>query len=66
MTQSQRSTPLKGLVQIEECLDSDGGIVLPPGETLISLIDRNIANVGTRWRSVTSTTPVRWRARRWS
>ncbi|PQM52884.1 fatty-acid--CoA ligase [Mycolicibacter virginiensis] len=46
MTRSQRSTPLKGLVQIEECLDACGGIVLPPGETLISLIDRNIANVG--------------------
>ncbi|MEO6793888.1 MAG: fatty acyl-AMP ligase [Mycobacterium sp.] len=36
----------KGLVQIEECLDADGEIVLPPGDTLISLIDRNIANVG--------------------
>lgn len=46
MTQSQRPTTLKGLVQIEECLDADGGIVLPPGDTLISLIDRNIANVG--------------------
>lgn len=46
MTRSRRSTPLKGLVQIEECLDACGGIVLPPGETLISLIDRNIANVG--------------------
>ncbi|MGB3331231.1 MAG: fatty acyl-AMP ligase [Mycobacterium sp.] len=46
MTQMPRPTARKGLVQIEECLDSDGGIVLPPGETLISLIDRNIANVG--------------------
>lgn len=35
-----------GLVQIEECLDDHGGIVLPPGDTLISLIDRNIAYVG--------------------
>lgn len=35
-----------GLVQIEDCLDADGGIVLPPGDTLISLIERNIANVG--------------------
>jgi fatty-acyl-CoA synthase len=35
-----------GLLQIEECLDATGGIVLPPGVTLISLIDRNIANVG--------------------
>lgn len=37
---------MKGLVQIEECLDADGGIILPPGDTLISLIERNIANVG--------------------
>ena len=36
----------EGLLQIEDCLDADGGIVLPPGVTLISLIDRNIANVG--------------------
>ena len=35
-----------GLLQIEDCLDADGGIVLPPGVTLIGLIDRNIANVG--------------------
>ncbi|MBS1694848.1 MAG: AMP-binding protein [Actinobacteria bacterium] len=34
-----------GLLQIEDCLDAGGGIVLPPGVTLISLIDRNIANV---------------------
>lgn len=36
----------EGLLQIEDCLDADGGIVLPPGVTLISLIERNIANVG--------------------
>lgn len=36
----------EGLLQIEDCLDADGGIALPPGVTLISLIDRNIANVG--------------------
>ncbi|WP_370332393.1 fatty acyl-AMP ligase [Mycolicibacterium hippocampi] len=36
----------EGLLQIEDCLDADGEIVLPPGVTLISLIDRNIANVG--------------------
>lgn len=36
----------EGLLQIEDCLDADGGIVLPPGVTLVSLIDRNIANVG--------------------
>jgi fatty-acyl-CoA synthase len=37
---------MAGLLQIEECLDADGGIVVPPGITLISLIERNIANVG--------------------
>jgi fatty-acyl-CoA synthase len=36
----------EGLLQIEDCLDAEGGIVLPPGVTLISLIDRSIANVG--------------------
>ena len=35
-----------GLLQIEDCIAADGGLVLPPGTTLISLIDRNIANVG--------------------
>lgn len=35
-----------GLLRIEDCLDGDGGIALPPGVNLISLIDRNIANVG--------------------
>lgn len=35
-----------GLLQIQDCLDADGGIVLPPGATLISLIERNIANIG--------------------
>lgn len=35
-----------GLLQIEDCLDASGGIVLPPGVNLISLIDRNIASVG--------------------
>jgi fatty-acyl-CoA synthase len=37
---------MAGLLQIEDCLDADGGIVLPPGVTLISLTERNIANVG--------------------
>ncbi|MFG1931537.1 fatty acyl-AMP ligase [Mycobacterium sp. NPDC048908] len=37
---------MTGLLQIDDCLDADGGVVLPPGVTLISLIDRNIANVG--------------------
>ncbi|KAA0108329.1 fatty acyl-AMP ligase [Mycolicibacterium sp. P1-5] len=36
-----------GLLRIEDCLDADGNVVLPPGVTLISLIDRNIANVGS-------------------
>jgi fatty-acyl-CoA synthase len=35
-----------GLIQIEECLDADGNIALPSGNTLLSLIERNIANVG--------------------
>ncbi|WP_407688801.1 fatty acyl-AMP ligase [Mycobacterium sp. HUMS_1102779] len=42
--QSDRSVP--GLLDIEDCLDADGEIVLPPGVTLISLIERNVANVG--------------------
>jgi fatty-acyl-CoA synthase len=37
---------MAGLLQIEECLDVNGGVVVPPGVTLISLIERNIANVG--------------------
>ncbi|BBZ43998.1 fatty acyl-AMP ligase [Mycobacterium parmense] len=36
----------KGLLRIEDCLDADGRIEAPPGTTLISLIERNIANVG--------------------
>ncbi len=40
-----QSTGSSGLLQIEDCLDAEGGIALPPGTTLISLIDRNIANV---------------------
>ncbi|OBB83255.1 fatty-acid--CoA ligase [Mycobacterium colombiense] len=35
-----------GLLRIEDCLDAAGRVVLPPGVNLISLIDRNIANVG--------------------
>ena len=34
-----------GLLRIEECVDDDGRVALPPGVTLISLIERNIANV---------------------
>ncbi len=36
----------KGLLKIEDCLDADGRVVMPPGTTLLSLIERNIANVG--------------------
>jgi fatty-acyl-CoA synthase len=42
----QESAKSKGLLQIEECLDAEGRIVLPGGDTLISLIERNIATVG--------------------
>ena len=42
----QDSVAPKGLLRIEDCLDADGDIVMPPGTTLISLIERNIANVG--------------------
>lgn len=43
-TQIQYEAPA-GLLRIEDCLDENGGIVLPAGTTLISLIDRNIAHV---------------------
>jgi fatty-acyl-CoA synthase len=36
----------KGLLLIEDCLDARGHIALPPGTTLISLIQRNVTNVG--------------------
>lgn len=36
----------EGLLDIADCVAPDGRIALPPGTTLISLIDRNIANVG--------------------
>ncbi len=42
----QDAASVPGLLQIEDCLDAAGGVALPPGVTLISLIDRNIANVG--------------------
>src|SRR5262249_57266419 len=42
----QGSLGRKGLLEIDDCLDAESGIALPPGTTLISLIDRNIANVG--------------------
>jgi fatty-acyl-CoA synthase len=42
----QDSVAPKGLLLIEDCLDADGRVALPPGTTLISLIERNVANVG--------------------
>lgn len=42
----QDSVASKGLLLIEDCLGADGGIALPQDTTLISLIDRNITNVG--------------------
>ncbi len=36
----------QGLLNIDDCVNDDGEIVLPPGTTLVSLIDRNVANVG--------------------
>lgn len=43
---SRPDAGVPGLLRIEDCLDADGAIALPPGVNLISLIDRNIANVG--------------------
>lgn len=45
-TTGQQSPSRDGLLQIEDCLDADGGVALPPGVNVISLIERNIANVG--------------------
>lgn len=36
----------EGLLRIEECVDDEGAVVLPPGTTLLSLIERNIVSVG--------------------
>ncbi|MEE2855178.1 MAG: fatty acyl-AMP ligase [Actinomycetota bacterium] len=46
MDRDSRHDGPDGLLRIEDCLDAAGRIVLPPGVNLISLIDRNIANVG--------------------
>lgn len=43
---ASRSVPHDGLLRIEDCLDADGRVAVPAGVNLISLIDRNIANVG--------------------
>ncbi len=42
----QNTAGVPGLLQIEDCLDATGEVALPPGTTLISLIERNVANVG--------------------
>lgn len=39
-------TAPEGLLNIDDCVDVDGEIALPPGTTLVSLIERNVANVG--------------------
>lgn len=46
MDRDARQDGPDGLLRIEDCLDAAGRVVLPPGVNLISLIDRNIANVG--------------------
>jgi len=46
LVSAQEFSPGLGLLRIEDCVDAEGDIVLPPGATLLSLIDRNIANVG--------------------
>jgi fatty-acyl-CoA synthase len=44
---SQRESVIPGgLLRIEDCLDPEGGVALPAGVTLPSLVDRNIAHVG--------------------
>ncbi len=37
----------RGLLDIDDCVDAAGRVALPRGTTLISLIDRNIANIGS-------------------
>ena len=37
-----------GLLTIEDCVDAQGHIAMPPGTTLISLLERNVAGVGDR------------------
>lgn len=36
----------EGLLDIDDCIDADGEIALPPGTTLVSLIERNVAHIG--------------------
>ena len=35
-----------GLLDIDDCIDARGEIVLPPGTSLVSLIERNVVHVG--------------------
>lgn len=44
----RESSPPAGLLRIEDCVDRRGRVVVPAGTTLISLIERNIAAVGSR------------------
>jgi fatty-acyl-CoA synthase len=46
MDRDSRQDGPDGLLRIEDCLDAAGRVVLPPWVNLISLIERNIANVG--------------------
>lgn len=46
MERDQHFEAPEGLLNIEDCVDERGEIALPPGTTLTSLIDRNVANVG--------------------
>lgn len=43
--EQDQGTPT-GLFNIDDCVDARGEIALPPGLTLVSLIERNVANVG--------------------
>ena len=43
---AQDQGTLTGLPNIDDCVDSRGEIALPTGLTLVSLIERNDANVG--------------------
>jgi fatty-acyl-CoA synthase len=38
-------TPGSGLFQIEDCIDESGTVTLPPGATLIALIDGNVTHL---------------------
>ncbi|HPX37784.1 MAG TPA: fatty acyl-AMP ligase [Mycobacterium sp.] len=46
MDRGQHFVAPAGLLDIEDCVDARGEIALPPGTTLVSLIERNVAGVG--------------------